>query len=133
MASTSATAPIVVVPLSGPIAIVIMVVIHVACCYLIHCIRVIVAALATLLLRVGVKLIFSINVTLSGSPMAPRGHDGVFSISPLICQAHEMVDCLWLATSELLLEVTSDEPIPKSVNGSLERNIFHRVAEADPS
>jgi hypothetical protein len=44
-----------------------------------------------------------------------------------------MVDGLRLATSELLLEVASDKPIPKSVDGSLGRNIFCRVAEANPS
>jgi hypothetical protein len=44
-----------------------------------------------------------------------------------------MVDGFWLAAFELLLEVASDKPIPKSVDGSLGRNIFRRVAEANPS
>jgi hypothetical protein len=42
--------------------IVIVVVIHVACCYHIRHIRVIVAASAALLSRVGVKLIFWVDV-----------------------------------------------------------------------
>jgi hypothetical protein len=44
-----------------------------------------------------------------------------------------MVDGLWLAASQLLLEVMLDETIPKGVDGSLRRNIFRRVAETDPS
>jgi hypothetical protein len=44
-----------------------------------------------------------------------------------------MVDGLWLAAPQLLLEVASDETVPKGVDGSLERNIFCRVAETDPS
>jgi hypothetical protein len=44
-----------------------------------------------------------------------------------------MVDGFRLATSELLLEIASDKPVPKSVDGSLGQNIFRRVAEADPS
>jgi hypothetical protein len=44
-----------------------------------------------------------------------------------------MVDGFWLAAPQLLLEVASDETIPKGVDGSLGRNIFHRIAEADRS
>jgi hypothetical protein len=61
-ASASATASIVAIPLSWSVMIVVVVVIHVACCYHIHCIRIIVAASATLLLRVGVKLIFWVDI-----------------------------------------------------------------------
>jgi hypothetical protein len=61
-ASASATASVVVVPLSWSIVIIVVVVIHVACYYHIRCIRVIVAASATLLSRVGVKLIFWVDV-----------------------------------------------------------------------
>jgi hypothetical protein len=44
-----------------------------------------------------------------------------------------MVDGLRLAAPYLLLEVASDESVLKGVDGSLRRNIFRRVAEADPS
>jgi hypothetical protein len=44
-----------------------------------------------------------------------------------------MVDDFRLTASQLLLEVASDETIPKGVDGSLGQNIFHRIAEADPS
>jgi hypothetical protein len=44
-----------------------------------------------------------------------------------------MVDGFRLAASELLLEVALDKPVPKSIDGSLGRNIFRRVAEANPS
>jgi hypothetical protein len=44
-----------------------------------------------------------------------------------------MVDGFRLAAPQLLLEVTLDETIPKGVDGSFGRNIFCRVAEADPS
>jgi hypothetical protein len=40
-----------------------------------------------------------------------------------------MVDGFRLATPQLLLEVASDETIPKGVDGSFGRNIFRRVAE----
>jgi hypothetical protein len=44
-----------------------------------------------------------------------------------------MVNVFWLATSKLLLEVASDKTVPKSIDGSLGRNIFCCVVEADPS
>jgi hypothetical protein len=44
-----------------------------------------------------------------------------------------MVDGLQLAAPQLLLEVASDETVPKSIDGSLGRNIFRRVVEADLS
>jgi hypothetical protein len=44
-----------------------------------------------------------------------------------------MVDGFWLAAPQLLLEVASDETIPKGVDGSLGQNIFRRIVEADPS
>jgi hypothetical protein len=44
-----------------------------------------------------------------------------------------MVDSLHLAAPQLLLEVASDETIPKGIDGSLRRNIFRRVVEADLS
>jgi hypothetical protein len=43
-----------------------------------------------------------------------------------------MVDGLRLAAPQLLLEVASDETVPKGIDGSLGQNIFRRVAEADP-
>jgi hypothetical protein len=61
-ASASATASVVVVPPSWSVVIVIMVIIHIACCYHIRRIHVIVAASATFLSRVGVKLIFWVDV-----------------------------------------------------------------------
>jgi hypothetical protein len=43
-----------------------------------------------------------------------------------------MVDALRLAMSELLLEVALNKPVLKSVDGAYGRNIFRRVAEANP-
>jgi hypothetical protein len=45
-----------------------------------------------------VKLILRITVTLRQSSAASRCRNGVFTISPLIRQAHEMIDGLRLAT-----------------------------------
>jgi hypothetical protein len=50
--------------------------------------------------------------------MASRDCDGVFSIGPLICQAHKVIDGLGLASSQLFSEVSPDETVPKSVDGS---------------
>jgi hypothetical protein len=65
--------------------------------------------------------------------MASRCYDGIFSISPLLRQAHEVADGLWLAAFVLLLEVASDKTVPKGIDGSFGRNIFCCVAEGDPS
>jgi hypothetical protein len=43
-----------------------------------------------------------------------------------------MVDSFRLTVPQLLLEVTSDEAIPEGIDGSFGRNIFRRIAEADP-
>jgi hypothetical protein len=58
--------------------------------------------------------------------------DGVFAIGPLIRQAHEMVDGLWLAASKLFFEVAPKEAVSKGIDGPFGRDIFRRVAEADP-
>jgi hypothetical protein len=50
--------------------------------------------------------------------------DGIFSVSPLICQAHEMVDGLWLALSQLFPKVPPDEAVLKSVDGPFGRDIL---------
>jgi hypothetical protein len=63
MAGACATASVVAIPPSLSIMIVVVVIIHVACRYHIRHIRVIVAASVTLLSRVGVKLIFWVDVT----------------------------------------------------------------------
>jgi hypothetical protein len=55
---------------------------------------------------------------------APRVCDGMFSVSPLVSQAHEMVDGLRLASSQLLPEVLPDEAISKSIDGSFGRDIL---------
>jgi hypothetical protein len=44
-----------------------------------------------------------------------------------------MVNGFRLIAPQLLLEVASDEAIPEGVDGSFGRNIFRRIAEADPS
>jgi hypothetical protein len=44
-----------------------------------------------------------------------------------------VVDGLWLAALEFLLEVASEETVPEGVDGPFGRNIFYHVAEADPS
>jgi hypothetical protein len=65
--------------------------------------------------------------------MSSRSCDGVFAVGPFIHQAHEVVDGLRLVASKLLLEVASEETVLNGIDGSFERNIFHHVAEADPS
>jgi hypothetical protein len=44
-----------------------------------------------------------------------------------------VIDGLWLATPKFLLEVASEETVLKGVDGPFGRNIFRRIAEADPS
>jgi hypothetical protein len=63
-ASASATVAVVVVPTSWSIAVTVAVLIHVACCYHIRGVHVIVAVPTTFLLGASVKLIFCVNVTL---------------------------------------------------------------------
>jgi hypothetical protein len=63
-ASAPASAAIVVVPSSWSVAIIVTVLIHVACRYHICGIRVIVAVPITFLSGAGVKLVFRIDVTL---------------------------------------------------------------------
>jgi hypothetical protein len=50
--------------------------------------------------------------------MTPWICDGIFSIGPFVCEAHEMVDCLGLASSQLFPEVPPDETISKSIDSS---------------
>jgi hypothetical protein len=64
-----------------------------------------------------VELIFWVDVVVYGSATTPRDCDRIFPVSPLICQAHEVVDGFWLASSQLFPEVTPDEAIPESVDG----------------
>jgi hypothetical protein len=63
--------------------------------------------------------------------MAPWVCDGIFSIGPLVSQAHEMVDGLGLASSQLLPEVPPDEAISKSIDGSFGRGVLRCVAQAE--
>jgi hypothetical protein len=44
-----------------------------------------------------------------------------------------MVDSFRLAAPQLLLEVASDETIPKGIDGSFGQNVFCHIVEADPS
>jgi hypothetical protein len=80
-----------------------------------------------------VKLILCIAVMLRRSPAASRCQNRVLAISPLVCQAHEMVNRLRLAAPELLLEVSSNETVPKGIDCSFGRDIFRRIVETDPS
>jgi hypothetical protein len=79
------------------------------------------------------ELVFSVDVALRRPMMASRRCDGVFAICPFVRQAHEVIDGLWLAATELLLEVASEETVLKGVDGSFGRNILRRVAEAGPT
>jgi hypothetical protein len=63
-ASASATAAVVVVPTSWSVTVIVAVLVHVACCYHIRSIRIIVAVPTTFLSGANVKLIFCIDVTL---------------------------------------------------------------------
>jgi hypothetical protein len=56
--------------------------------------------------------------------MTPGVCNGIFSVSPLVCQAHEMVDGLGLASSQLFPEVPPDEVVSKSVDGSFRRDVL---------
>jgi hypothetical protein len=56
--------------------------------------------------------------------MTPRVCDGIFSVSPLVCQAHEIVDGLGLALSQLFPEVPLDEAVLKSIDGSFGRDVL---------
>jgi hypothetical protein len=64
--------------------------------------------------------------------VASGGRNGFFAIGPFIRQAHEVVDCPWLAVSKLFLEIVSEEAVAKGVDGPFGRDIFRRVPEADP-
>jgi hypothetical protein len=64
MASASATAAIVVVSSSRPIAIIVTVLMHVACCYHVRGVCIIVAVPTTFLSGAVVKLILRIDITL---------------------------------------------------------------------
>jgi hypothetical protein len=97
--------------------VVVSVIVYIACCYHIRRIRILVAVSASFLPRARMKLLLRVNVAVCGSATASRDRDRVFSIGPLICQAHEVVDGLGLASSQLFSEVSPDETVPKSVNG----------------
>jgi hypothetical protein len=62
-ASASATTAVVGFPTSWSVAVIVAVLIHVACCYHIRGVRVIVAVPTTFLSRASVKLIFCVDVT----------------------------------------------------------------------
>jgi hypothetical protein len=97
MASALATTAIVVVSSPWTIAIVITVFVYVACCYHVSGLCVVIAVLMTFFAGAVVKLILRIAIMLRRSPAASRCRNGVFTISLLVCQAHEMVDRLRLA------------------------------------
>ena len=65
--------------------------------------------------------------------MASGCCDGVFAIGPLVRQAHEVIDSLRLAAPKLFLEVASKEAVSKGIDGPFGRDVFRRVADADPS
>jgi hypothetical protein len=71
-----------------------------------------------------VELILWVDITVQRATMTPRVCDGIFSVSPLICQAHEMVDGLGLASSQLFPEVPPDEAISKSIDGFFGRDVL---------
>jgi hypothetical protein len=64
--------------------------------------------------------------------MTPRICDGSLSVDPVICKAHEMVDSLGLASSQLFTKVPPDETISKSVDSSFGQNILQCVTQAEP-
>jgi hypothetical protein len=71
-----------------------------------------------------VELILWVNVVIWQATTTPRVCDGIFSVSPLICQAHEMVDGLGLASSQIFPEVLPDEAVSKSIDGSFGRDVL---------
>jgi hypothetical protein len=50
--------------MSWSVAVIVAVLIHVACCYHIHSVRVIIAVSTTFLLGASVKLVFCVDITL---------------------------------------------------------------------
>jgi hypothetical protein len=58
--------------------------------------------------------------------------DGIFSVGPLVCEAHEMVNCLGLASSQLFPEVPPDETISKSIDSSFGHDVLRHGAQAEP-
>jgi hypothetical protein len=96
-ASAPATTAIVVVPSSWTITIVIAVLVYIACCYHVRGLCVVIAVPTPFFAGAIVKLILCIAITLHRSPAASRCQNRVFTIIPLVCQAHEMVDHLRLA------------------------------------
>jgi hypothetical protein len=71
-----------------------------------------------------VELILWVNIAVWRATMTPRFCDGIFFIGPLVCQNHEVIDGLGLASSQFLPEVQPDEAILKSIDGSFGRDIL---------
>jgi hypothetical protein len=63
-------------------------------------------------------LIFCVITIVWRAMMVYGVPNGVFSIGPLVCEAHEVVDRLGLGSHQLFAEVPSNETIPESVNSS---------------
>jgi hypothetical protein len=58
-------------------------------------------------------LVFYVSAIVWRTATVSRVCNGILSISPLVCKAHEVVDCLGLGSSELFPEVPPDKTIPK--------------------
>jgi hypothetical protein len=126
-ASASAASSVICVPLPRAIVVVIVVIVYVAYCYHVCCVQISVAALASFLShspRPGVKLVFSVSVMVQRTATASGICDGILSIGPFICEAHDLVDCLGLGLSQLLPKVLSDETISKSIDSSFGRDVL---------
>jgi hypothetical protein len=65
--------------------------------------------------------------------MAPRVCDEIFSVSPFVGEAHEVVDGFGLASSQLFPEVPPDEAVSKSIDGYFGRDVLRSVVQAEPS
>jgi hypothetical protein len=63
-------------------------------------------------------LIFCVITVIWRAMMVYGVLNGVFSIGPLVCEAHEVVDRPGLGSPQLFSEVPSNETIPKSINSS---------------
>jgi hypothetical protein len=75
-----------------------------------------------------VKLILRVDFAIWRAVTTPRVCDRIFSVSPLIRKAHEVVDGFGLASSQLLPEVPPDEAVSKSIDGSFGRDVLRSVA-----